>query len=92
MPRCGCLWKSAVRSASSASTAPGSRGESTAAPAEKPKYAFAALYESEVGSRAHGGSAAAPMIGRILRQIYGEKNGSEQKQRAEPEESDDTSD
>jgi penicillin-binding protein 2 len=44
-------------------------------PADHPQYAFAALYESEVGSTVHGGSAAAPMIGRILRQIYGEKNG-----------------
>jgi penicillin-binding protein 2 len=61
-------------------------------PAEHPQYAFAALYESEVGSTVHGGSAAAPMIGRILRQIYEGKNGAEQKQSAEPEESDDTSD
>ena len=42
-------------------------------PAEKPQYAFAALYEGDVGSKAHGGTAAAPMIGRILRQVYGEK-------------------
>ena len=41
-------------------------------PAEHPQYAFAALYEGDVGSGAHGGSAAAPMIGRILRQVYGE--------------------
>jgi hypothetical protein len=32
------------------------------------------------------------MIGKILRQLYEGKNGSEQKQREEPEESDDTSD
>ncbi len=36
-------------------------------PAEHPQYAFAALYEGDVGSSVHGGSAAAPMIGRILR-------------------------
>jgi penicillin-binding protein 2 len=42
-------------------------------PAEHPQYAFAALYEGDVGSKVHGGSAAAPMIGRILRQIYGEQ-------------------
>jgi penicillin-binding protein 2 len=42
-------------------------------PAEHPQYAFAALYEGDVGSTVHGGSAAAPMIGRILRQVYGEK-------------------
>src|SRR5947208_12222316 len=39
-------------------------------PAEKPQYAFAALYEGDVGSKAHGGSAAAPMIGMILKDIY----------------------
>jgi penicillin-binding protein 2 len=50
-------------------------------PAEHPQYAFAALYEGDVGSSAHGGSAAAPMIGRILRQLYnerGEKSDSEE--------------
>ena len=46
-------------------------------PADHPQYAFAALYEGDVGSTVHGGSAAAPMIGRILREIYGEKNGEE---------------
>ena len=43
-------------------------------PAEKPQYAFAALYEGDVGSKAHGGTAAAPMIGKILREVYGRKN------------------
>ena len=56
-------------------------------PAESPQYAFAALYEGDVGSNVHGGSVAAPMIGRILRQIYGERDG---KEKAEEEE--DTSD
>ncbi|CAN5488600.1 penicillin-binding protein 2 [soil metagenome] len=46
-------------------------------PAEHPQYAFAALYEGDVGSNVHGGSAAAPMIGRILRQVYGESGESE---------------
>ena len=41
-------------------------------PAEHPLYAFAALYEADVGSTVHGGSAAAPMIGQILRDIYKE--------------------
>ncbi|HEY2800713.1 MAG TPA: penicillin-binding protein 2 [Chthoniobacterales bacterium] len=40
-------------------------------PADHPQYAFAALYEGDVGSTVHGGSAAAPMIGKILRQIFG---------------------
>jgi len=56
-------------------------------PAEKPQYAFAALYEGDVGSKAHGGTAAAPMIGKILREVYG-KDGRAQSEEAE----DDTSD
>jgi penicillin-binding protein 2 len=39
-------------------------------PAEHPQYAFAALYEGDVGSEVHGGSAAAPMIGQIFREVY----------------------
>ena len=56
-------------------------------PAEHPQYAFAAVYEGAVGSTVHGGSAAAPMIGQILRHIYG-KSGDTEKRDAE-EESDD---
>jgi penicillin-binding protein 2 len=57
-------------------------------PAEHPRYAFAALYESEVGSNVHGGSAAAPMIGQILRDIFKESKGRGKKQ-PPPEESED---
>jgi penicillin-binding protein 2 len=39
-------------------------------PADKPQYAFAVLYESEVGSTVHGGSVAAPMIADVFNQIY----------------------
>jgi penicillin-binding protein 2 len=39
-------------------------------PANQPQYAFASLYEGDVGSKVHGGSAAAPMIGEIFKQIY----------------------
>jgi penicillin-binding protein 2 len=52
-------------------------------PAERPQYAFAALYEGDVGSSAHGGSAAAPMIGMILKDVYKE-NG--KKRKSEPPE------
>jgi penicillin-binding protein 2 len=55
-------------------------------PAEHPQYAFAALYEGAVGSKVHGGSAAAPMIGRILRQLY--KEGGDEKSEAEEDSSD----
>ena len=39
-------------------------------PADRPQYAFAAVYEGEVGSKVHGGTAAAPMIADVFKQIY----------------------
>jgi len=39
-------------------------------PSDQPQYAFAALYEGDVGSKVHGGSAAAPMIADIFKDIY----------------------
>jgi penicillin-binding protein 2 len=62
------------------------------APAEHPRYAFAALYESEVGSTIHGGSAAAPMIGEILRDVFNEPAKGRGKKQPPPEENDDVSD
>ena len=67
-------------------------------PAEKPQYAFAALYEGDVGSKAHGGSAAAPMIGMILKDVYKEnvkkrrttEPGQTPVRRAEPVEEDES--
>jgi penicillin-binding protein 2 len=47
------------------------------APAENSQYAFAALYEGNVGEKVHGGSQAAPMIGQFLRTVF--KNESETK-------------
>jgi penicillin-binding protein 2 len=40
-------------------------------PADKPKYAFAALYESEPRQTGiHGGTYAAPMIGKIMGELF----------------------
>src|SRR5690242_14797401 len=61
-------------------------------PANHPQYAFAALYEGDVGSTVHGGSAAAPMIGRILRQVYGENGDEERPEKAAAEDDNDSSD
>jgi penicillin-binding protein 2 len=71
-------------------------------PADQPKYAFAAVYEGDVGSKVHGGSAAAPMIADVFKDTYqGEKVVSHQQRRtreqpevrrAEPVEEDDQSD
>lgn len=54
-------------------------------PAEKPQYAFAALYEGDVGADVHGGSHAAPMIGMILKDIYKlTENGNKRRRTPEP--------
>ncbi|MGA7215682.1 MAG: penicillin-binding protein 2 [Terrimicrobiaceae bacterium] len=40
-------------------------------PAENPEYAFAALYEGEPNDNTvHGGSHAAPLIGKVFREVY----------------------
>ncbi len=63
-------------------------------PADNPKYAFAALYEGDVGVKSHGGTVAAPLIAQIFKDVYkGEMvaNGrrkrrpSPDEQQAEPE-------
>jgi penicillin-binding protein 2 len=68
------------------------------APADHPRYAFAAVYEGGVGSTVHGGSAAAPMIGKVLRDIYKEPDKDRARKRVPgpeqvpPEEMEDVSD
>jgi penicillin-binding protein 2 len=57
-------------------------------PADQPRYAFAAIYEGDVGSKVHGGSAAAPMVADIFKEIYkGEKvvNQRQRRAREQPE-------
>jgi penicillin-binding protein 2 len=71
-------------------------------PADQPRYAFAVLYEGDVGSKVHGGSAAAPMIAEIFKEIYKSEKVVGQRQRrareqpeirrAEPVEEEDESD
>src|SRR5207248_4757204 len=57
-------------------------------PADEPQYAFAAVYEGEVGSTVHGGSAAAPMIADVFKQLYKTRtqlaNGSSRRRAVEP--------
>ena len=51
-------------------------------PAVQPQFAFAALYEGDVGADVHGGSNAAPMIGRIFKEVYKTvENGNGRKRR-----------
>jgi len=69
-------------------------------PADQPQYAFAALYEGDVGSKVHGGSSAAPMIADVFKEIYkGQqiakrppRQGGPEVRRAEPVEEEDASD
>lgn len=52
-------------------------------PADNPQYAFAALYEGEPNDHSvHGGSHAAPLIGKVFKAVYGvgkKKDGKEEK-------------
>ena len=61
-------------------------------PAEHPLYAFAAVYEGDVGANVHGGSHAAPLIATILKDLYKNKNANTKRppraERAEEDESD----
>jgi len=65
-------------------------------PAEEPKYAFAAVYEGDVGSKVHGGTTAAPMIADIFQEIYkgsvssrrSTRESTQQVRRAQPVEED----
>src|SRR6266567_737759 len=55
-------------------------------PADQPRFAFAALYEGDVDSKVHGGSAAAPMIADIFKEIYkGQQANGTRKPRAREE-------
>src|SRR6266513_2914521 len=55
-------------------------------PADQPRYAFAALYEGDVGTKVHGGSTAAPMIADIFKEIYkGQQATSRQRRERKPE-------
>ena len=55
-------------------------------PADQPQYAFAALYEGDVGSKVHGGSTAAPMIADVFKEIYkGQQVAGRPRREQEPE-------
>src|SRR6202171_2744996 len=51
-------------------------------PAEKPQYAFAALFEGDVGRKVHGGSTAGPMIADVFKQIYKDQQLANGRQRS----------
>src|SRR6202049_4070959 len=51
-------------------------------PTDKPQFAFAALYEGEVGSKIHGGATAGPMIADVFKQIYKDQQLANGRQRS----------
>jgi penicillin-binding protein 2 len=57
-------------------------------PADEPQYAFAVVYEGDVGANVHGGSAAAPLIAEVFKQVYKSKtqlaNGKERRRTVQP--------
>jgi penicillin-binding protein 2 len=56
------------------------------APAENPRYAFAAVYEGEPGDNSiHGGSHAAPLIGKVLKGIFAPSKKGDEKSDEQPE-------
>jgi penicillin-binding protein 2 len=71
-------------------------------PADQPRYAFAVVYEGDVGKTVHGGSHAAPMIAEVFKDVYkgqmvaghSQRRVQEQPEirRAEPVEEEDASD
>jgi penicillin-binding protein 2 len=54
------------------------------APADKPKYAFAAVYEGEPGQSTHGGEYAAPMMGKILNVLFEDQAKPKKKSKSKP--------
>jgi penicillin-binding protein 2 len=50
------------------------------APADSPKYAFAALYESDINQKnSHGGTVSAPLVGQVLRELFQDEGKSKHK-------------
>lgn len=60
-------------------------------PADKPRYAFAAIYEGDVDKNdVHGGTYAAPMIGQVLKQLFPvEKKSSKKSTKKKEKDADD---
>jgi penicillin-binding protein 2 len=54
-------------------------------PSDQPQYAFAALYEGDVGSKVHGGTVAAPMIADIFKEFYKGKQANGRRREAAPQ-------
>ena len=57
-------------------------------PADKPRYAFSVVYEGDAGQIGdHGGTVAAPMIAKVMRELF--KDEKPQKKHKHDDDSDD---
>lgn len=54
-------------------------------PSDKPQFAFAALYEGDVGSKVHGGTVCGPMIAQVFKDVYKETKVANGQRRREPQ-------
>lgn len=60
------------------------------APAQQPRYAFAVVYEGEAGSNeVHGGTSAAPLMGKVLRELFKDEKPQKKGKKGKVEEEDD---
>ena len=61
------------------------------APVDKPKYAFAVVYESDVRNAddAHGGTSAAPIVARVLRELAKDEKVEAAKKKSKKKKTDD---
>jgi penicillin-binding protein 2 len=61
------------------------------APADKPKYAFATVFESDVSNNdVHGGTVAAPLVANVLKELFKDESKSKKgKKKAAPKKEDD---
>lgn len=56
------------------------------APAEKPRYAFAVLYEGDANNDdVHGGTQAAPIIGRVLKELFKDEPKEKARKKKKPQ-------
>jgi penicillin-binding protein 2 len=63
------------------------------APVDKPQYAFAALVEGEAGDNtAHGGKLAAPLIGKVLRDVFKDTKPADKKKKKHDDDNADSDD
>jgi penicillin-binding protein 2 len=61
-------------------------------PADNPQYAFAAVYEGEPGDKSvHGGSHAAPLIGKLFNKVYNPKKSKKEDESSEEQKKEDES-